>query len=164
MCVFLVSMQSSLWFHFFGYFPSPQLWALPLTYWTIYRKPLDGLVMVYAISIISSSQTATSLNMLLFIFLILFAIGIIIKQRIFWTGSTYFIAASGLATILFPLVHFILSYFSDSNPISSFEFFSWIISSLLTILFALPIYTLFKWIDALTNMELPTETGSSIYE
>ena len=163
-CLLFVSIQSSLWLHFFGYFPSPQLWILPLTYWTLYRKPFEGLTMTYIITIITAAQTATSLNILLFSFIFLFLSGFLIKRRIFWAGPTYYIVACGLTSLTFPFLHFIFSLFIDPTPISSFEFFTWMISSLLTALFALPAYTLFDWIDRFTAMELPTEAGSSGYE
>ena len=160
----LTSFQVSLWMQFFGYFPAPQIWITTLIYWTIYRRPSEGVIMTYLLTALIASLTAMPLSLLLITNIILFALTMAFKQRIYWSSPTYFMMLSALATLCFPVVHFILSFLFENNSITDPAVLDWILSSLLTALFALPTFLIYSWFDQLTHKELPTETGSGIYE
>ena len=70
---------------------------------------------------------------------------------------------AGLFTFLFPLVHLAVSWSLEDNPIHQFEFFEWLIRPLLTALFALPVYYLFRWADHFTHKDLPKEVMGTEY-
>lgn len=157
--VVLASLQSSLWLQFFGYFPAPHAWIPLLCYWTLYRRPLEGIVMVYLITLVASALTVMPLGMLLLSNIFLFGVGYLIKQRFQWSGSVQFMFVCGFLTFIFPILHLALSWLFESSPIIDFQFFQWLMRTLLTALVALPCYRLFIWFDKISQRELTTESA-----
>ncbi len=155
----LCSLQSLSWFFIFSPYSAPELWLPGLTYWSLYRKPHESFVMIYMLSFIVASLSATPIGMILLLQagLYLFAYGI--KSRFYQPGGVFFMTACGAMSLFSPVLHLILSYFFEPHPITYFHFLDWIISALLTTLVALPLHILFVFIDDKTNMVLPTETG-----
>ena len=162
--IILTSLQCSLWMQFFGYFPAPQLWLTTLIYWTLYRKPLESIFMAYILTAVAGALSSIPTNMLLFIIIILVFLAMMVKRRIFWAGPTFFMICAGLSTLIFPTVHFGLSWLIETNPIHDIEALDWLLSALLTALLSLPLYYLYDWIDKLTQKKLPSEAGHSAYE
>lgn len=158
----LATLQSSLWMQVFGSFPAPHLWLPIAIYWSIYRKPQEGILICYVLSIAIAPLTAAPMGILLLLLLILWGCVYVFKRRIFWPGTTYFMLVVGAATLALPILHFILSWIFERNPTSSFYFFEWIMKSLLTPLVSIPLLVLFQKIDMLTHKEIPTETGATI--
>lgn len=145
--IVLVSFQTSLWMQVLGNFPPPQLWLPAFVYWALYRKPPESIAMLYLTVFIAGSLTALPYSLLLLILIAIYVGLFFLKERIYWSGSTFFMLACGFSILLFPITHFIFSWFMEANPIHDPELFNWIISILLTMLCALPLYHLFSLID-----------------
>jgi cell shape-determining protein MreD len=162
--VTLVGLQSSLWFQFFGFFPSPQCWIPFICYWAVYRNLFEGILLTYLVAIIANTATAMPISVFLLLSLIIFLVAKFIKERFFWNGATYLMFLTGVSTLLFPLFHFILSKLMEKNPISDLEIIDTILSSLTTALLALPIHFIMNKLDQVTHKEWPTDVGSGQYE
>lgn len=158
----LTSLQTSLWLQILGSFPAPQMWAPPLVYWCLYRQPRESIIMVYIVSALSAALTAMPISLILLTNMGLFVAIYLFKCRIYWSGPLFFMLVVGGFNILLPVIHIILSWTSEKNPITDPQIFEWIISTLLTMLVALPLFHLYSWFDAVTHKEQPKETGSTI--
>jgi len=145
--------QSSMWYQFFGYTPAPQLWISILVYWTLNRKLWEGSVMLYLIAFIVSSQSAVPFSILLTSCVGLFVIGLTIKQRVYWPGPQYFMMMSAFFSFVFPLFHYFVSFLVEDNAISSFYFFRWVATWILTGLFSFPFFFVLEWVDKKTQKE-----------
>lgn len=155
--------QSSLWYQFFGYLPSPHIWLGVLAFWTLYRKIWEGAIMIYVISFVVASQSVVPFSLLLTIAVILFVLGLSIKQRVYWPGPTYFVLMTGLFAFLFPLFHYFLSFLVEENRITDFYFFRWLGQIILTAGSAWPLYYFLEWVDRKTQKEKLVETGSDFF-
>lgn len=147
--IILVSLQTSLWMQILGSFPAPQLWLPGFIYWSLYRRPPESIAMLYLTVFMAGSLTALPYSLLLLILVFIYVGVYFLKERIYWSGSTFYMLACGFAVLLFPFSHFVLSWILEANPIHDPELFNWIISILLTMLLSLPLYHLFTFIDHL---------------
>lgn len=162
--IVFVGLQCSLWLQFFGYFPAPQTWIPFLCYWAVYRKLTEGLLLTYILALIANTTTALPFSVFLLLGLLIYLVARIIKERFFWNGATYLMFLSGLATIMFPIFHFVLSKIMEKNPISDPEVIDSILTALMTALLALPIHFIMNKIDFFTHKEWPTDVGTGQYE
>lgn len=160
--LFLATLQSSLWPQLFSYFPAPQFWLITLAYWVMGRYLIEGLIMTYLLSLLVGALTAMPVNLVLAVNIILFCGGILLKQRIFWIGSTYLMILSGLGALLFPIIHLIISWSFEANPIRSPEILDWFFICLFCTFLSPPLFFVFKTIDKLTSKELPSEVRPDI--
>lgn len=156
------AIQCSAWPQFLGTFPAPQLWITVLVYWLLYRDPFEGMIMTYLVTALASTQSALPFSLFISVVLILYGLVFLVKQRIYWAGSGFFVMMTGVCAVAFHLVHLALSHAVETSPILSPEIYYWIISSLLTMLFSLALYHLFYFFDVITKKERPTEVGSEI--
>lgn len=155
----LVSLQSSLWPQLLGVLPSPQLWIPTLVFWTLYRRTFEGLVMVYLITALVCGASAVPLGILLAINIILFISIYFVKQRIFFEGPIFFMLTCGATSLAFPLLHLIISWIFETNPIVHVKIITWTLSSLLTMLCAMALHRFYEWIDRTTHKERNPELG-----
>jgi hypothetical protein len=155
----LCSLQSLSWFFLFSPQSAPQLWIPILTYWSLYRKPQESVIMIYLLSFIVASQSASHIGMVLLLQISIYLFAYALKSRFYQPGSIFFMLACAATSFSSPIIYFILSYLFEPKPIAYFFFFDWILSALLTTLIALPLHIFFVFIDDKTNMILPTETG-----
>lgn len=153
----LSSLQVTLWFQSFGHFPPAHFWLPALVYWSLYRSVSMGLLMVYLCSLAISSLTALPIGFLITLNLCVLGFCQAIKTRIYWRGSTYFMMICALSATLFPIFHLILSWSLEDTPITQFDFFDWLMRPLWTALVALPLYSLFAWLDKVTLRDGGTE-------
>ena len=84
------------------------------------------------------------------------------KKRVYWAGSTFFMLATGAATIAFTISSLLLSWRYDENVIRDWPFLGWLFTSLLTMLVSLPLHRILSWLDVITSKEHPTEAGTGI--
>ena len=160
--ILLAALQCSLWLQLFGWFPAPQMWLAVLTFWVLYRELWEAVLMMYILAIVVSAFTAMPFAHLLAINLLICLSLAFAKRRIYWSGPTFFMLASGAAVIGLMLFTLLISWRYDHNPIRSIAFFGWVISVLLTMLVSLPMHRIFGWLDLLTNKEHPTEAGTGV--
>ncbi len=153
----MAGIGCSLWMQLFGDFPSPSLWITTLVFWSLYRRLEEGAVMVYLLTILLSTYTAIQWPLLLLCNMTVFAVLSFIRQRIYTSGSLYFMLLCGGASFCFYLVHFVFSWVYDSNPITSPAWFYWLLEPLWTMLASFPLFILFRWFDKVTSKELPKE-------
>lgn len=156
-------LQTSLWSNYLGNFPAPHIWIPTLVYWCLYRSPKETIIMTYIVSLIISPMTALPLGLFIFTNIIIAIFILIFKIKFYQTGPIYFALNVGAATFLFVPVFLLTIFLLDNNNFSSnILFFEWIMKTLLTTLFSLPLHALFTFFDSYTNKELPTETGRGI--
>ncbi|MCB0412487.1 MAG: hypothetical protein KDD22_08175, partial [Bdellovibrionales bacterium] len=139
----LVALQSSLWLQVFGEFPSPQFWIPGLVFWYLYRNAIENVFFVYVNVILLASSTILSMSLTLAILITIYTAVFYVKSRIYWSGPTFHMLCCGLSALVFPILHFGLSWALEPNPIHDPEIFYWIVSTLMTMLVALPAYKIF---------------------
>ena len=156
----LGAMQSSLWFHVFGFAPAPNLWLFVLVYWTLYRSPTEAVIMTYLSTLVLASMSGIPLQMSFLVCLSIFGSIYLLRDRVLWSGVNSFMLACGLSSLSLPIFTFLWSWVVETPPLSDFHFFDWVLRPLLTSAFALPFYYLFCWVDQWTHKETPKETES----
>ena len=158
----VVAFQCSMWFQFLGNFPAPQLWIPTLIFWFLYRDPVEGMFMTYLICGLLTTQTSLPISQFLIICLLLFGFVYLIKQRIYWSGGSFYTILCGACCFLFFVFELALSYMMEANPITRPQIFAWLTSPILTMIFALPLYFLFHFIDRFSKKEQPREATGGV--
>lgn len=160
--ILLGGAQSGLWLHIFGYSPAPYLWIAVLNYWALYRSFYESVFMSYLISYVLLTMSGVPLGMAYAIVLTVLSATLLLKDRVLWSGSNSFLLACALSAIITPLAGFIWSQVLEVRPLRSFQFYDFIVRTLLTSAFSFPLYYLFSWMDRLTNKEPPKNTESEV--
>lgn len=158
----LGSLQTSLWFQMFGYFPGPAMWIPCLVYIALNRTTLEAILFSYVCGLALSAMTSMPEGILMTICLALVLSTQILKSRIFWTTSSYLMMVSGLAALFFHIYLLIASYVLGDTPLTSPNITNWLIEALLTPLVAPPLQPLFQWFDKITDREPPTEASVQV--
>ena len=84
------ALQTSLWFLVFGRFPSPMLWLVVLVYMTVTRPLWEATLMAYLLAFVNAAFTAFPFEGILIYHLLLMLLLILIRERVFWGGPTFF--------------------------------------------------------------------------
>lgn len=155
--VVLASMQTSLWFLVFGRFPAPMLWLVVLVYCAVTRPLWEAVMMTYLLTFVNAAFTAFPFEAFLIYSLILTVTLILIRERVYWGGPTFFMLMVGVATLSAPVVFWLCSRWFDKNPLFMPDLFDWILSALLTMLSSLPIYRLYSWYDRVALLDAGSE-------
>lgn len=143
----LTAAQTSLWFLVFGRFPAPMFWLVILVYVSVTRPLWEATLMVYLLTLVNVGFTVFPFEALLVFSLTLMILLLLIRERVYWGGSTYFMLMVGVASISAPILYWINSRWFDDNPIFLPEIFDWLIAALLSMLFSFPVYRLYQWFD-----------------
>lgn len=149
--------QTSLWYLVFGRFPAPMLWLIVLVYVTVTRPLWEATLMTYMLSFVYSSFTAFPPQAFLIYSLLLMLTLILIRERVFWGGPTFFMLMVGVASLSAPILFWISSRWFDQNPLTIPDIFDWLIAALLTVLFSLPVYRLYQWFDRVALWDAGSE-------
>jgi hypothetical protein len=157
------SLQSSLWFLFFGKVPAPLFWLLLIIYISLFRTSTEAIISVYAISFILIAFTAVPLGLLLLVNISVYLMVSMIRSRVFWEGASYFMFVVALSVPIFYGVHWILSLSLESNSMYEPPLLRALYHVVVTPLFAFPFYFLFTAIDRQLNLD-KTDTGEYVYE
>lgn len=160
--LFFGTIQTSLWFQIFGYFPAPALWIPALVFVALFRSTLESVVFSYLCAFVLSTLTVMPEGMLMFVCLALSLSLQVFKQRIYWSGSSYFMMTCGLAALFFHLFHWGATFLIGDNPLTSPQISDWLIEALLTPLLAPMAFPVFRWFDRLTNREQSTEVSAQV--
>jgi len=156
----LASIQSSLWFQVFGWFPAPVFWFPALIYVSLYRAPIELLAVVFLMSLVLSTMSVMP-DSLLFISIAFIAISVrIVKERFYWPGSGYFMLVSGVATLGWHLLAWVGSIMISDVPTVMPAVLDWVLQALLTPLIAPLLLPLFRWFDDLSKREQPAEASA----
>jgi len=151
------AFQTSLWFLVLGRFPSPMLWLIVLVYMSVTRPLWEATLMTYLLTFVFSAFTVFPFEGMLIYGLLMMVTLILIRERVFWGGPTFFMLMVGVASLSAPLLFWICSRWFDKNPLFIPEIFDWVISALLTMLFSFPVYRLYQWFDRISLMDAGSE-------
>lgn len=158
----LCALQTSFWMQVLGAFPPPQFWLIILTYSVLHRHIGEAVLMTYLITFVLAAYTAEPFEHFLAANMCCVVFILTIKNRVYWPSPNYFMMMTGGAAGLHFLVFMILSQFLDRNPLRSPELFQWVVSLLMTTLFSLPLYSMLKWFDRLTQMDETAESTGGL--
>lgn len=158
----LATLQTSLWFQIFGWFPAPAFWMPALVFVALYRAPVEMIISVFVISLILSTMTVMPDGLLFMSLLTLGGAIRLVKQRFYWTGSSYFMMVSGFAALAWHTFHWAGSLLTSETPLVNPEIADWLIQALLTPLIAPPLYDLFRWFDKLIDRDQIAEASTDI--
>lgn len=127
--------------------PSPQLWILPFVFVILYRSFWYSLIFTYAAAFVLTGFTSVPLGLLLAVLIMLFVFVQFIKQRFFWPEFSFFFLVSLCAALLFPALHFVLSFSSDGPPIIDPEIGQWLLQPVMMAILSYPLYFIAQKID-----------------
>lgn len=151
------AFQTSLWFLVFGRFPSPMLWLIVLVYIAMTRPLWEATLMTYLLTLVNVSFTAFPFEAMLVYSLLLMLCLILIRERVFWGGPTFFMLMVGAASLSAPILFWAASRWFDRNPLFIPQIFDWLLGALLTLLASLPVYRLYQWFDRIALMDAGSE-------
>ncbi len=154
----LTSIQTTLWYQWFGRTPPPPFWLIVSIYLLIFRQPFVSLFMIYILGLAVSVFSAIPLGMLLPTLLIMAVIVQYVKSRFFWPGLRYFLISIFLSTLLFNGILILLSLVLQKNP-TPIYFFRRLIEVLLATITAVPMYHFLKWLDLKMDPDMALAQG-----
>lgn len=149
----LGTLQTSLWFQVFGYFPGPALWIPCLVYVALYRSTLETVIYAYLTAFVLATLTAMPEGTLMVTCLALALTAQLFKQRIFWTSASYAMMICGLSALTFQIYHWGATFVIGNEPLTSPAVIDWLIEALLTPLVAPVLFPVFRWFDRLTGRD-----------
>lgn len=155
--VILNGLQCTLWFQVFGGFPPPLLWLIVLVYMSVTRALWEATLMTYLLTLVNASFTAFPFEALLIYSLALMLMLMLIRERVFWGGPTFFMLMVGVASLSAPILYWLASRWFDKNPVFIPQIFDWLISGLLTVLFSLPLYRALQMLDTVSMQDAGSE-------
>ena len=151
------AMQSGLWYLVLGRFPGPMLWLIVLVYMSVTRPLWEATLMTYLLTFVNSAFTIFPFEAMLVYSLLLMLFLILIRERVFWGGPTFFMLMVGVACLTAPILYWLTSRWFDQNPVVIPQIFDWAISALLTTLASLPVYRLYQFFDRVSLMDAGSE-------
>jgi hypothetical protein len=143
----LSGASTTLWFLVFGSLAAPMLWLIVLVYVSMSRRLLEATFLTYLLTMVHASFTAFPASSLLIHHLTLVGLLVLIRERAFWGGPTYFMLMTSVASILALPLFWLISRAVDSSPLAVPELWDWLLSILWTVAFSLPLYLLFSKLD-----------------
>lgn len=156
--LFLSAVQTTLWFLVFGSFPGPMFWLVVLVYVSVTRPMWEATIIAYLLSMSISPFTATAFEGMLVYCLALMVLIVVIRERVFWGGPTFFMLMVGVASVAAPVFYWIVSRWFDKNPLFFPDIFDWLIAACLTTVASLPMYALFQIIDRISEQDAGAES------
>ncbi len=153
----LNGIQTSFWYLLLGSFPPPLLWLVVLVYISVTRTLGEATFMTYLLALVNTSFTAFPFEAMLVYCLGLMIMLILIRERVYWGGPTFFMLMVGAASLSAPILFWIASRIFEKNPVGIPAVFDWLISALLTVLFSLPLYRLYQAFDAVAAQDAGAE-------
>lgn len=149
----LGTLQTSLWFQIFGYFPGPALWIPCLVYIALYRSTLETIIYAYLTAFVLATLTAMPEGTLMVTCLALALTAQVFKQRIYWASASYAMLICGLSALMFQIYHWGATFVIGDQPLTSPAVIDWLIEALLTPLAAPILFPVFRWFDHLTGRD-----------
>jgi len=154
----LTAAQTSLWFLVFGNFPAPMFWLILLVYVSVTRPLWEATLTIYLLAASVAQFTVFPFESFLIFCLLLMLALVMIRERVYWGGPTYFMLMVGVASILAPIVFWICSRWMDRNPVFIPQVFDWLIVGGLTVVFSPPFYRLYQWMDHVSSQDAGSES------
>ena len=113
--------------------------------------------MVYILTLMLTTLSVVSVSLFLLINMSIFAVLILLKQRVYTSGALNFMLICGAISMAFPLLHTGYSWTFEDNPVSQPDWFHWFLEPLFTMLAALPLYAAFLLFDRITHKQMPKQ-------
>lgn len=157
--ILCASFQTTFWFQMFGHFPAPLIWLNIITFLILYRPPFESIFLIYLIGYILCFFSAIPYSVMSCSLLVLFASIYFTKRRVFWTGSGYFWLASFFSSVAFQIIYLLVSFYLEQQR-PSLLILDRMAQTLLTPLFAIPIYKLMQLFDRVFNKDPLSESGA----
>lgn len=157
--VFLTSIQTSLWYHFFGSLAGPLIWLLILTYLNLYKKPLEAILLSYFVGVQIYYFGWIPIGFLFTLILILFSLTWLVKERIFWPGHGYFMYASIASVVAYHILYLLGSWIFEGVHIRELNLLDRLVQCLITPIFAIPVFYILKFLEKWTAQTPLIETG-----
>ena len=157
----LGTLQTSLWFQIFGYFPAPALWIPVLVYIALFRSTFETVVFSYITGFVLSTMTAIPEGLLMSVCLALALTVQVVKRRIYWPSASYFMMICGSSALVFHIYHWGSTFLIEENPLTSPQVSAWLIEALLTPLVAPVIFPLLQFFDRITAREQSADIAST---
>lgn len=158
----LASLQTSLWFQIFGYFPGPALWIPCLIHIALNRSALEASIFAYLCAFVLSTMTAMPEGLLMVVCLALVLSAQVFKRRFFWESSSYLMLTCGLGAFLFNIYHWAATFILGEHALTSPAIMDWLIEALLTPLAAPPLFPVFLWFDKITGRESTADVSAQV--
>jgi hypothetical protein len=153
----LEAAGTSLWFLVLGSFPAPMFWLITLVYVSVTRPLWEATMITYLICLVSAPFTVFPFEGFLIYSLMLMGFIMVIRERVFWGGPTYFMLMVALTSLSAPILFWLDSRWFDKNPLHFPRIFEWLIAGLLSTLFSLPLYRLYQRLDRFANQDAGSE-------
>lgn len=107
--------QTTIWFHFFGHFPSPNLWLPLMIYLIMYRPaPLNFFWVLFFFWFLLATTSALPFFLLLSLFS-LYAVVLFTQKRFSLLTMSDFILLTTSSLFIFPLMYYGFTLFHNSN-------------------------------------------------
>lgn len=143
----LMVLETTVWFHWFNQLPAPNFWIPIIVYYCLQHSYFRSLVMIYLVSIIVSSLSSMPVALIIISQLFVFGALTLVRQRIYWGGTSYFLLATTGALLLWDLNHLMLSWLIEPNSIERPQWISWLAELLYAPLFTPALFRLLAKID-----------------
>lgn len=153
-------VQTIWWPSLLGSFPAPPLWLLVIVWLSVYRPRPSTILLIYACGWMASAFTAMPLKMMFFSLLALHLLISSARERVFWSGASYFLLAAVCSTTVFHLLYIVLS--SLLEPVRSALLpFDRLLQILLSAPFGLLIYSIMNRLEPAHPLEARTPEGGT---
>lgn len=110
------AFQASAWPDLFGTFAQPPLWLLIIIWLSLYRPGAGTILFLYFLGFVASAYTAIPLKMIFFTILIVHVGISLTRERVFWSGSSYFTLAAVAGVTVSHLCSLVLSRLIEPAP------------------------------------------------
>lgn len=115
MTLTLCTFQSVVWFQIFGHQTAPFFSFILFVYFGLDKDSWKSLIYCYAIVYIFSLFSYSSLGVLYFTSMITFLFLLIVKNRMYWPGPTYFTIMTACSLFLFHFSYIVTSFTFESH-------------------------------------------------
>ena len=154
----LSAMQSSMLSQVFGSQGTPVLWLSLTVYFSLKRDYKEVLIWIYALTLINLSFSYSPLAFFLFSQLLVLGAVKFLRERIFWSGGTYFMLVYGVAVCIYHLSYFFLSRLIEDNPMGTPFWLNWFLQLLWVPVVSVPLFYFYELIDHWTKR--PSQSSS----
>ncbi len=150
----LCSLETTI-FSSIGFIPHTDLWLVPIVYFSLHREFNSSMLFCFFSCLIVGAFTATPYSSILLGCLLTSCLIYFIKNRSYVEGLPYFMFMALGAVLFFYISLLASSWLLFEDPIASPKVVKWVLSALITPLFAAPLRFIFWVLDTLTNTKQP---------
>jgi len=118
--------------------------------------------MGYLFSIVLTGFTIWPFEYILTSSMVIVGCSQLLKDRIYGSGPNYFFALCGWNVFLFHICYTALGVIKEDIPLARVSVFDFILSPLLSVLLAFPIFSALRILDRVFNEDEESQVGNSI--